>query len=52
LRNRTNGDTDTSHQPDPAEPKPAIPPTGSERIPKANPRGKKATGNSDTPCES
>jgi DNA replication protein DnaC len=52
LRNRTNGDTDTSHQPEPEKSKPAIPPPGSERIPKTNPRGKKATGNTDTPCES
>ncbi len=52
LRNRTNGDTDNSNQPEPEKSKPAIPPTGSERISKTNPRGKKATSGTDNPCES
>ena len=52
LRNRTNGDADTSNQPDPAKSKPAIPPTGSERSPAARPSRKKAPASNDTPCES
>jgi len=52
LRNRTNNGNAGGESETTPESKPAISPPGSERTPKANPRAKKSTGNTDTPCES